>query len=205
MLRISGLCRTFLRCQRFHVTFVFRSTLCSFGTKRSFPRSNAAGARNHSSAARITDALNPISSPPYSYMVHCFGTVTFFCLLLLNFLVWGILSSSTLQRCIKHEPLFEWKDSGHLLKAFVFVCVYVCYLRATYGVTAADMHWARAAGQLMSTVNICGLGLNVILHFGSCDVWSANLESRMFYPGGCSGLPYVRGGVNEDVEGIIYK
>ena len=127
----------------------------------------------------------------------------FNCLLLLNFLVWGILSSSTLQRCIKHEPLFEWKDSGHLLKAFVFVCVYVCYLRATYGVTAADMHWARAAGQLMSTVNICGLGLTVILHFDSCDVWSANFESRMCYLGGCSGLPYVRGGVNEDVETII--
>jgi len=83
------------------------------------------------------------------------------------------------------------------------VCVCVCHLHATYGVTAADMHRARTEGQLMSTVNICGLGLTLILHFDSCDVWSANLGPRIYYPGDCLGLPYVKGGVNEDVERIL--
>jgi len=66
----------------------------------------------------------------------------------------------------------------------------MCHLHATYGTTAVDMHRARTDGQLMSTGNICGLWLTVILLFDSCG---ANLGPRLYYPGGCSGLSYVRG------------
>ena len=178
MLRISGLCREFLRWQRLHVTFVVQSALCSFGTQRYLPRSNAAGAWNQfsrSSAARITDALHPISSPPYSYTVHCFSTGTFFCLSI-AFCRWISLSEVFSQA----RPYSIALNVSHFSNERIVdtfeksVCVCVCHLHATYGATAADMHRARTEGQLMSTVNICGLGLTVIIHFHSCDVWSAN-------------------------------
>jgi len=129
------------------------SALCSFGTKRSSPRSNATGSWkqfSRSSAVRITDALNPVSSPPYSCTVHCLVQWHSFA-----FCCWISLSEIFSQARPYSVAL---NMSQFSIEGCLCVCVCVCVCDTCY--IQCDCFW-RASGKSqrpgMATVSICEL------------------------------------------------